>query len=124
MLLANPGFVLPPKFDRLFARMLGDCGGDQIGKVLLCASCAAGSCCGWRGRTDKRRNPSRRNIAPTLRSANVTLKRVHAGQIQPAPAHHAIQGLVLCEPALLPPPRRGLGPGVMRFESPATPSAW
>ena len=33
-LLANPGFVLPPKFNRLFARMLGDGGFDQIGKVF------------------------------------------------------------------------------------------
>jgi len=68
-LLTNPGFVLPPKFDRFFARMLGNDGFDQIGEVFLCVSCAAGSCCGWRGRTDKRRNPSRRSIAPTLRSA-------------------------------------------------------
>ena len=45
-LLTNPGFVLPPKFNRLFARMLGDRGFDQIGKVFLCVSCAAGSCCG------------------------------------------------------------------------------
>ena len=72
-LLTNPSVVLPPKFDRLFARMLGDDGFDQIGEVFLCASCAARSCCGWRGRTGKRRNPSRRSIAPTLRSAKVTL---------------------------------------------------
>ena len=31
-LLTNPGFVLPPEFNRLFARMLGDRGFDQIGK--------------------------------------------------------------------------------------------
>jgi hypothetical protein len=36
-----------------FARMLGDRGFDQIGKVFLCVSCAAGSRCGWRGRTDR-----------------------------------------------------------------------
>ena len=54
----------------------GDRGFDQIGVVFLCASCVAGSCCGWRGRTDRRRNPSRRSIAPTLRSAKVTLNRV------------------------------------------------
>src|ERR1700674_5288958 len=75
-LLTNPGFVLPPKFDRFFARMLGDDGFDQIGEVFLCVSCAAGSCCGWGGRPDKRRNPSRRSIAPTLRSAKVTLNFV------------------------------------------------
>ena len=75
-LLADAGFVLPPEFNRFFARMLGDRGFDQIGEVFLCASCAAGSCCGWRGSTDKRRNPSRRSIAPTLRSARVTLNRV------------------------------------------------
>src|SRR5450631_2467620 len=75
-LLTNSGFVLPPDFDRFCARMLGDCGVDQIGKVFLCASCAMGSCCGWSDRTGKRRNPSRRNIAPTLRSAKVTLNWV------------------------------------------------
>src|SRR6202035_1238089 len=56
--------------------MLGDCGFDQIGEVFLCASCAAGSCWGCRGRTDSRRKPSRRSIAPTLRSAKITLNRV------------------------------------------------
>jgi hypothetical protein len=50
-LLANPGFVLPPKFNRLFTGMLRDRGFDQIGKLFLCVSAAAGSCCGWRGRT-------------------------------------------------------------------------
>ena len=42
-LLTNPGFVLPPEFNRLFARMLGDRGFDQIGKVFLCVSIAVGS---------------------------------------------------------------------------------
>ena len=55
--------------------MLGDDGFDQIGKVFLCVSCAAGSCRGCRGRTDSRRKPRRRSIAPTLRSAKVTLNR-------------------------------------------------
>jgi hypothetical protein len=34
-LLADPGFILPPELDRLVAGMLGDCRGDQIGKVFL-----------------------------------------------------------------------------------------
>jgi hypothetical protein len=37
-LLADAGFVLPPELDRLATCMLGDGGGDQLGKVFLCAS--------------------------------------------------------------------------------------
>src|SRR3984893_11265450 len=129
-LLTNPGFVLPPKFNRLFTRMLGDRGFDQIGKVFLCASIAVGSCCGWRVRTDKRRTPSRRSIAPTLRSARVTLNRVlirwarstrrqrttpslaRSGPLRTSSATAASSGV-----------SRGLGPGEMRSDNPATPSA-
>ena len=71
-LLANPGFVLPPQFDRLVARVCRDAGGNQIGEVFLCASCNAASCSGHRGRTDIRRKPSRRSRSPTDRSASVT----------------------------------------------------
>jgi hypothetical protein len=39
-LLTNTGFVLPPQFDRLAARLLWDRGGDQLGKVFLCVSWA------------------------------------------------------------------------------------
>ena len=37
-LLADAGLILPPKLDRLVARIRGDGGSDQIGKVFLCAS--------------------------------------------------------------------------------------
>ena len=36
-LLADAGFVLPPKLDRPAARVRRDGLGDQIGKVFLCA---------------------------------------------------------------------------------------
>ncbi len=54
--------------------------GVQLGRIgrqleQTAPPAAAGSCRGWRGRTDKRRNPRRRSIAPTLRSAKVTLNR-------------------------------------------------
>src|SRR5579859_1868322 len=39
-LLADAGLVLPPDFDRLVARRLGDGGRDQIGEVFLCAAWA------------------------------------------------------------------------------------
>lgn len=42
-LLADAGFVLPPKLDRLVARMRWDGVGNQIGKVFLCASWLAAS---------------------------------------------------------------------------------
>jgi hypothetical protein len=42
-LLADAGFVLPPKLDRIAARVRRDCLGDQIGKVFLCASWLAPS---------------------------------------------------------------------------------
>ena len=79
----------------------------QIGKVFLCVSCAAGSCRGCRGRADSRRKPRRRSIAPTLRSAKITLNRALITRLDPLGAsapHHLRQGLVLCEPALLRPP--------------------
>src|SRR5207247_4676731 len=71
-LLADAGFILPPKFDRLAARAQWDAGCDQIGKVFLCAAWVAASCWGARGRTDIRRNPRRCSSAPTERSARVT----------------------------------------------------
>lgn len=37
-LLPDAGFVLPPDFDRLVARVRRDAGADQIRKVFLCAS--------------------------------------------------------------------------------------
>ena len=43
-LLPDAGFILPPDFDRLAARVLRDGCHDQIGKVFLCASCAARFC--------------------------------------------------------------------------------
>lgn len=42
-LLTDAGFVLPPDLDRLALGMLRDAGCDQVGKVFLCASCAAAS---------------------------------------------------------------------------------
>lgn len=53
-LLADPGLVLKPDFDRLAAGMLGDDGGKQFGEVFLCVSWAAGSCPGCCGRTEMR----------------------------------------------------------------------
>src|SRR5271166_3572747 len=130
-LLPNPSFILPPEFDRLVARMLGDCGFDQIGEVFLCASCAAGSCCGWRGRTDKRRNPSRRSIAPTLRSAKVTSNRVlitrarstRRQRTTPSTAGSGPLRTSSATRASCSGVRRGFGPAAMRLQSPATPSA-
>src|SRR5207253_1407674 len=49
-LLADAGFILPPKFDRLAARAQWDAGCDQIGKVFLCAAWVAASCWGARRR--------------------------------------------------------------------------
>ena len=37
-LLADAGFVLPPQLDRFAARVLWDRGGDQLGKLFLCAA--------------------------------------------------------------------------------------
>ena len=71
-LLTDAGLVLPPKLDRLVARMRGDGGSDQIGKVFLCASWIAASCSGHRGRTEIRRKPRRRSKSPTDRSASLT----------------------------------------------------
>lgn len=45
-LLADPGLILPPQFDRLGAGVLGDRLGDQAGEVFLCAAWASGSACG------------------------------------------------------------------------------
>src|SRR6202023_3077030 len=51
-LLTNTSFVLPPQLDRFALCGRGDDGGDQLGEVFLCASCAAASAWGWRGRTE------------------------------------------------------------------------
>ena len=53
--MANGGLILPPVLYRFAAGVLGDRGGNQIGKVFLCASWAAASWPGWRGRADSRR---------------------------------------------------------------------
>jgi hypothetical protein len=42
-LLSNPRLVLPPQLDRLTLCASRDRGGDQVGEVFLCASCAAAS---------------------------------------------------------------------------------
>ena len=42
-LLTNPRFILPPQLDRLTLCAGRDRGGDQLGEVFLCASCAAAS---------------------------------------------------------------------------------
>ncbi len=70
-LLADACFILPPQLKRLVALVLGDHGGDQVGKVFWCLL-GLGSCPGWRGRTDIWRKPSSRSNAPTVRSANTT----------------------------------------------------
>lgn len=130
-LLANPGFILPPKFDRFFARMLGDDGFDQIGKVFLCVSCAAGSCRGCRGRTDSRRKPRRRSIAPTLRSAKITLNRAlitrarstRRQRTTPSTARSGPLRTSSATAASCSGLSRGFGPAAMRLQSPAMPSA-
>lgn len=40
-LLTNTSFVLPPQLDRLALCGRGNDGGNQLGEVFLCASCAA-----------------------------------------------------------------------------------
>ena len=71
-LLADTGFVLPPKFDRLGTSLMRDGIADQSCKVFLCASCADASACGCRGRTEMCRNPRRCTSLPTLRSCRGT----------------------------------------------------
>ena len=70
--LADAGFVLPPEFDWLAIRARREAGGNQVGKVFLCASWTAGSCAGCCGRTETRRKPSPRSSLPTVRSATMT----------------------------------------------------
>ena len=51
-LLTNPGFVLPPEFDRPPAHGFGNDLCDELGEVFLCVSWAAASALGCRGRTE------------------------------------------------------------------------
>lgn len=51
-MLADPGFILPPEFDRPITRLGRDDAGDKGGKVFLCASWASPFALGWRGRTE------------------------------------------------------------------------
>ncbi len=67
-LLANPGFILPPQLYGLVARVLWDSRSNQLGKVFFCASCVAGSCTGWIGRTETREKFRRAISLPTVRS--------------------------------------------------------
>ncbi|MBK1662229.1 hypothetical protein CKO45_29010 [Paracraurococcus ruber] len=46
-LLADPGFVLEPDFERLAASRFGEGSRDQGSEVFLNASCAPASRCGW-----------------------------------------------------------------------------
>src|ERR1019366_4286082 len=71
-LLADAGLVLPADLERPPPRSLGDDAPDQICEVFLCASSAAASFWGCTGRTDSRRNPSRRSSVPTVRSDSTT----------------------------------------------------
>src|ERR1700756_320601 len=71
-LLADPGFVLPPELDRLPAGVLGNGRRDEGGEVFLCASCAAASCAGWRGRVETWLKFRRASSLPTDRSCMCT----------------------------------------------------
>ena len=54
-LLADPGFILEPDFDRLVFGAVGDLRHDCRGEVFLNVSWASSSACGWRGLTDNLR---------------------------------------------------------------------
>jgi len=51
-LLADPGFILEPDFNRAPGAFRRDRSAGQIGEVFLKASCACGSLCGCWGRPD------------------------------------------------------------------------
>src|SRR6202040_2490745 len=55
-LLADPGLVLEPDFDRLAFGAVGDLRRDCRGEVFLNVSWAAASAWGWRGLTDSLRD--------------------------------------------------------------------
>jgi hypothetical protein len=54
-LLADPGLILEPDFERLAFGAVGDLCRDCRGEVFLNVSWASSSACGWRGRTDSLR---------------------------------------------------------------------
>ena len=54
-LLADPGFVLEPDFDRLAFGAVGELRRDGRGEVFLNVSWASSSAFGWRGLTDSLR---------------------------------------------------------------------
>ena len=54
-LLADPGLILEPDFDRLAFGAVGDLRRDCRGEVFLNVSWASSSACGWRGLTDSLR---------------------------------------------------------------------
>ena len=54
-LLADPGLILEPDFDRFAFGAIGDLRADRRGEVFLNASWASSSACGWRGLTDSLR---------------------------------------------------------------------
>jgi hypothetical protein len=54
-LLADPGLILEPDFDRLAFGTGGDLRRDGRGEVFLNVSWASSSACGWRGLTDNLR---------------------------------------------------------------------
>src|SRR5271156_1533382 len=74
-LLADPRFVLEPKFDRLFARGLGGEGGPPLRKVFLKVCMASISCAGCCGRADSRQKPRLRSRVPTERTPRGTPNR-------------------------------------------------
>src|SRR6202049_3894559 len=54
-LLADPGLILEPDFDRLAFGAVRDLRRDCRGEVFLNVSWASSSACGWRGLTDSLR---------------------------------------------------------------------
>src|ERR1700716_818785 len=70
-LLADPGLILEPDFDRLALGRGGEPPRDCRGEVFLNASWASSSACGWRGLTDSLREPSLARTFPTHTSVSV-----------------------------------------------------
>ena len=68
VLLADPGFVLPPDLDRLSFRQVGQMRLQRAREVFLYASTISASCAGWRGRALMCEKPSFFRSVETWRS--------------------------------------------------------
>src|SRR5207344_901636 len=130
-LLADPGFILEPNFDRLAFGAVRDLRCDCRGEVFLNASWASSSACGWRGLTDSLRWPSLARTFPTERSWSATPKRrcnssrrsTRRQRTTPCtagsgPASTSSANSACCRAVSFDP-----GPGDLRLRSPASPAA-